>query len=183
MILEKETIRQLVKHLKNYKRYHQAILEREEELINSSSNDLNSGIKSQNKISKSTEEVAIRLSSDYKLQRLKKLVQAIDDLRIGLLDEPVKLKILNYKYLNQAERVNDIYVTQRITDEGYPLQANSTYYELKEQILYKFEKILANYGIKIELSTGKRFKIVKFFRPVKWYNKYNGSRIKLSINK
>lgn len=148
MILEKKTIKELAKHLSRYSFYIEEINELEVELINSSESDVNSSIRSKNKVSRTTENVALLLAGDTRLNRLKTIIRAIDDLRIELLNEPILLKILNYKYLNQSIRVSDLYVMQRITNEGYPLP-NNAYYVLKEKILYKFQLILNRCGIKI----------------------------------
>lgn len=148
MILEKKTIKELAKHLSRYNFYIEEINELEVELINSGESDVNSSIKSKNKVSRTTENIALLLAGDTRLNRLKTITRAIDDLRIELLNEPILLKILNYKYLNQSIRVSDLYVMQRITNEGYPLP-NNAYYVMKEKILYKFQLILNRYGIKI----------------------------------
>lgn len=149
MILDKDTIKTLAKHLSKYTFYMEQINDLEVEIINNSSSDINSGIRSKNKVSRTTEDIAIALASSKELSRLKAITKAIDDLRIELLNDEnrAKLKLLNYKYLNQASKVSDLYVMQRITDEGYPLPSNA-YYTMKEKILYRFEKLLNDAGIK-----------------------------------
>ena len=148
MILDREVIKKLAGHLSLYNYYKEEILDLEEEIINSSIGDINGDIRSKNKVSKSVENTAIRLASDEKLTRLKNIVNAIDDLRIELLEEPVLLKILNYKYMNQSYIVRDIPVMMKIEEQGYPMGRNE-YYKLKEQILYKFERKLEARGVKI----------------------------------
>lgn len=150
MILDKDTIKILAKHLSLYNLYKEQINDLEIEIINNSSSDINSGIRSKNKVSRTTEDIAIALASNKELSRLKAITKAIDDLRTELLNNEnrAKLKLLNYKYLNQASKVSDLYVMQRITDEGYPLPSNA-YYTMKEKILYRFEKKLNDAGIKI----------------------------------
>ena len=149
MILDKDTIKTLAKHLSKYTFYMEQINDLEVEIINNSSSDVNSGIRSKNKVSRTTEDIAIALASNKELSRLKAITKAIDDLRIELLNDEnrAKLKLLNYKYLNQASKVSDLYVMQRITDEGYPLPSNA-YYTMKEKILYRLEKKLNDAGIK-----------------------------------
>lgn len=146
MILDKDTIKILARHLSQYNLYMEQINDLEVEIINNSSSDVNSGIRSKNKVSRTTEDIAIELASNKELSRLKAITKAIDDLRIELLNEPVLLKILNYKYLNQGRKVSDVSVIMKITDTGYPM-SRDLYYTLKEQILYRFEKILYKYGI------------------------------------
>lgn len=150
MILDKDTIKALAKHLSQYQLYMEQINDLEMEIINNTASDINSGIKSKNKVSRTTEDIAIRLASNKELARLKAITKSINDLRIELLDDEntAKLKLLDYKYLNQANKVSDLYVMQKISDEGYPLPSNA-YYTMKEKILYRFEKILNDAGVKL----------------------------------
>jgi len=142
MVIDREVIKKLAIHLKRYNEYKQEILDIEEEIINSSKGDINQGIRSINKISRSTENVAIKLATNKRIKYLKRWIKCIDDLLIELLKEPVKLKIIKYKYidLKPGEKISDIKVIEKIDDEGYPMNKD-LYYELKEQVFYKFEKI------------------------------------------
>lgn len=145
MIMEKEVIKELATHLSNYNKYKQEILDIEEEIINNSG--VNNGIKSKNKISKTVEKLAITLATNKRINYLKYWINLIDDLKIELLNDPIKTKIIKYKYtdLEDNERVSDRMVMEKIEKEGYPMTKN-LFYVLKEQIFYKFEKMAKNKG-------------------------------------
>ncbi len=149
MVLAKETIKILAKHLSLHNIYKEEIIEREVELINNRSGDTNAGIRSKNKVSRTTEDIAILLASDERLAWLKGITKAIDDFRIELLkEEPILLKIMEAKYLNKTYKVYDADVIAQITCNGYPIGENM-YYAKKERMLYLLEKKLNELQIKI----------------------------------
>lgn len=149
MVLAKDTIKALARHLSLYSVYKEEIIEREVEIINNSSGDVNSGIRSKNKVSRTTEDIALALAGDERLTWLKGITMAIDDFRIELLkEEPILLKIMEAKYLNKISKERDADVIAKITCNGYPIGDNM-YYAKKERMLYLLEKKLNELQIKI----------------------------------
>lgn len=146
MIMDKKVIKELARHLSNYTNYKKSILDIEEGIIYNNTVDVNSGIKSKNKISKTVENLAIKLSSNIDIKFYKSWISIIDELQCELLEEPIKLKILRYKYIDKATKVTDHKVISKIEEEGYPMTIN-LYYQLKEQIFYKFEKMAKIKGL------------------------------------
>lgn len=138
--MDKKVMKELANHLSKYTSYKKEILEIEEKIINNSKTDVNTGIRSKNKISRGTENLAIKLATHEKINKLRKWISVIDDLQIELLEEPIKLRILKYKYIDKREKVMDYQVINKLEEIGYPLSKN-LYYTLKEQILYKLEKM------------------------------------------
>lgn len=140
MIMEKEIMRKLEKHLRNYNTYKEEILDIEESIINNSG--VNNGIKSKHRISKTVEKLAIDIASNERINCLKYWVNLIDDLRAELINDPIKTKLIQYKYidLNYNERISDMQVLEKLEVAGYPMSKN-LYYVTKEQIFYKFEKM------------------------------------------
>ena len=126
----------LIKKLKDYKLMGQELIDIEERL-DSSPSDYNSSIKSKNKISRRTENLAIKLAEDEKYQNIKAWKNCIDDLRIDyfnnhlyskklkagrpkLYDNPeLKLKYLNKRYVEGTKKINNEMVFAQLQLEGF----------------------------------------------------------------
>ena len=127
----------LIQKLKDYKWMGQELIDIEEEL-DSSPPDYNSNIKSKNKISRKTENLAIKLAEDEKYQEIKAWKNCIDDLRIDYLnnhlyqkknkvgrpklyDNPeLKLKYLNKRYVEFTnKKINNEIVFAQLQLEGF----------------------------------------------------------------
>lgn len=143
MIMEKEVMKELEKHLRNYNNYKEEILDIEESIINNSG--VNNGIKSKNKISKTVEKLAIDIASNNRINYLKYWINLIDDLKQEMINDPIKTKIIKYRYtdLEWNEKISDKQVIEKLEKEGYPMSKN-LFYVTKEQIFYKFEKMAEN---------------------------------------
>ena len=127
----------LINKLKNYRWMGQELIDIEEELDSAPSDD-NGNIKSKNKISRKTENMAIKLTEDKRYQEIKAWKNCIEDLRIDYLngqiyqkknkvgrprlyDNPeLKLKYLNKRYVEcGSKKINNEMVFAQLQLEGF----------------------------------------------------------------
>lgn len=127
----------LIQKLKEYRWMGQELIDIEEK-FDSAPADYNSNIKSKYKISRRTENLAIKLAEDEKYQEIKAWKNCIDDLRIDYLnnhlyqkknkvgrpklyDNPeLKLKYLNKRYVEFTnKKINNEIVFAQLQLEGF----------------------------------------------------------------
>lgn len=141
MILDKEVIKELAIHLSMYNEYKKHIIELEEEILNNSKIGYEENITSKNKISRKVEDDVIKLIMNPDLNYYKNWIKAIDYLVSTIINEPIKIKLLEYKYLNKFDKVYDKDVITKLALEGLIADGDRKYFlNIKEQILYKLEQ-------------------------------------------
>lgn len=140
--MEKEKIprnvrKLLIQKLKEYRWMGQELINIEEK-YDSTISDYNSNIRSKNKITRRTENLAIKLAEDERYQNIKAWINCIDDLRIDYLnnhlyqkknkvgrpklyDNPeLKLKYLNKRYVEYTDKkINNEIVFAQLQLEGF----------------------------------------------------------------
>lgn len=141
MVIDKDIMKELEKHLSLYSEYKKHILELEDEILNNNKTGYEEHITSKYKISRKVEDDVIKLISDTNLNYYKNWVIAIDWLIKEIINEPIKVKLLKYKYLDKLEKVKDKDVITKLALEGYMSDGDKNFYmKVKEQILYKLEQ-------------------------------------------
>jgi len=91
---------EMKKYLKKYRYLQAEINDLEEEILNNSKFDINSGTRSKNKICSTVENQAIALASSKELEIIKAWKNSIDDLLVYYINDPVKLKFLKRRYID-----------------------------------------------------------------------------------
>lgn len=141
MILDKEVIKELAKHLSMYSEYKKYSIELEEEILNNNKTGYEEHITSKNKINKKVEDDVIKLIMNEDINYYKGWIRAIDFLIYNIIDEPIKIKLLEYKYLDKIDKVYDKDVITKLALEGLIADGDRKYFlNIKEQILYKLEQ-------------------------------------------
>ncbi|MGN1012271.1 MAG: hypothetical protein ACI4ON_00350 [Clostridia bacterium] len=130
----------LISKLKDYRWMGQELIDIEEELDSTPSDD-NRNIKSKNKISKRTESMAIKLAENEKYQEIKKWKSCIENLFISYDKNSLKWKFIQRRYIlcdtviykwRGTLKDNDIYKDFEL--EGID-KSIRTFLRLKEDIL------------------------------------------------
>ena len=137
----------LIKKLKDYKLMGQELIDIEEKL-DSSPSDYNSSIKSKNKISRRTENLAIKLAEDEKYQEIKAWKNCIDNLFIKYDKNSLKWKFIQRRYIlydtvvykwDKTRKLKDIDIYKDFELEGIN-KSIRTFKNLKESVLYDLYK-------------------------------------------
>lgn len=127
----------LIEKLKEYRFMDKELIEIEEKL-DENSFDVNSGIKSKNKINRKVESLAIKLAENKKYQNIKAWKKLIDDIRIDYINNQfliksnkigrprlydsseLKLKYMQKRYVEcRSKKVNNEEVLTQLQLEGY----------------------------------------------------------------
>lgn len=137
----KETRKFLSKKLFQYNWMKQRILDREDELLNNARGDINSFLRSKNKIGRTTEDMAIIIAEDPVIRYNRAWIDAIDELQILLLNYPDELRIIRYRYIENAEGLKDIDVIKKLQLKGEYPDNKAQYYRYKNNAFDLFEKI------------------------------------------
>lgn len=141
MVMDREIMKELAKHLSLYSEYKKHSLELEEEILNNNKVGYEEHITAKYKVSRKVEDDAIKLMTDPELLYYKNWIDAIDWLIKEIIDEPMKVKLLKYKYLDKLIKVKDVEVMSNLALDGYMSEDDGKFYrKIKEQILYKFEQ-------------------------------------------
>lgn len=141
MVMDREIMKVLAKHLSLYSEYKKHIIELEDEILNNNRVGYEEHITSKNKISKKVEDDVIKLILDPNLNYYKNWVDTIDWLIEEIINEPIKIKLLKYKYLDKLQKVKDKDVITKLALEGLMSDGDKKYFmKIKEQILYKLEQ-------------------------------------------
>lgn len=137
----------LIQKLKDYKWMGQELIDIEEEL-DSSPSDYNSNIKSKNKISKKTENLAIKLAEDEKYQEIKAWKNCLDNLFIKYDKNSLKWKFIQRRYIlcdtvhykwNKSRNLKDIDIYKDFQLEGID-KCNKSFRNLKNSIIFDLYK-------------------------------------------
>lgn len=137
----------LIQKLKDYKLMGQELIDIEEKL-DSSPSDYNSSIKSKNKISRRTENLAIKLAEDEKYQEIKAWKNCIDNLFIKYDKNSLKWKFIQRRYIlydtvvykwDKTRKLKDIDIYKDFELEGIN-KSIRTFKNLKESVLYDLYK-------------------------------------------
>ena len=137
----------LIQKLKDYKWMGQELIDIEEKL-DSSPSDYNSSIKSKNKISRRTENLAIKLAEDEKYQEIKAWKNCIDNLFIKYDKNSLKWKFIQRRYIlydtvvykwDKTRKLKDIDIYKDFELEGIN-KSIRTFKNLKESVLYDLYK-------------------------------------------
>lgn len=119
-----------------------------EEKLDSSPSDYNSSIKSKNKISRRTENLAIKLAEDEKYQEIKAWKNCIDNLFIKYDKNSLKWKFIQRRYIlydtvvykwDKTRKLKDIDIYKDFELEGIN-KSIRTFKNLKESVLYDLYK-------------------------------------------
>ena len=137
----KETRKFLSKKLFQYSWMKQRILDREDELLYKSRTDINSFLKSKNKIGRTTEDMAIIIAEDPIIKYYKVWIDAIDELQTLLLNYPDELRIIRYRYIENTEGLKDIDVIKKLQLKGEYPDYKMQYYRYKNKALNRFKEI------------------------------------------
>lgn len=146
----------LRKKLKDYNYMQERILEIEDTAIEEKA-DINSGIRSKNKVGKKVENIAIKLAENNEYNELKAWKSCIDGLLIYYIDEPLKLKFLKRRYIGcelvnytiKHNSIKDIDVIKDLELEGCNI-SKRCWINYKNDMLNKlYELTLENNYIKI----------------------------------
>lgn len=137
----KETRKLLSKKLFQYNWIKQRAIDREDELLNNAKNDINSFLRSKNKVGRTTEDMAIIISEDPVIRYYKSWINAIDELQILLLNHPDELRIIRYRYIENDEGLKDKDIMRKIQLKGEYPDNKAQYYRYKNNALDIFEKI------------------------------------------
>jgi len=141
MVMDKDVMKILEKHLSMYSEYKKHIIELEEEILNNGKGGYEEHITSKYKISRKIEDDVIKLMSNPELNYYKNWVIVIDWLIKEIINEPMKVKLLKHKYLDQLTKVKDVEVMLVLASVGYMSDDDRNFYiKVKEQILYKLEQ-------------------------------------------
>lgn len=137
----------LIQKLKEY-RYMQDELIEIEEKFDSAPADYNSNIKSKYKISRRTENLAIKLAEDEKYQEIKAWKNCIDNLFIKYDKNSLKWKFIQRRYIlydtvvykwDKTRKLKDIDIYKDFELEGIN-KSIRTFKNLKESVLYDLYK-------------------------------------------
>lgn len=137
----KETRKFLSKKLFKFNWMKQRILNREDELLNNAKTDINSFLRSKNKIGRTTEDMAIIIAEDPIIRYYRSWIDAIDELQIFLLNYPDELRIIRYRYIENTEELKDKDVMKKLQLKGEYPDYKSQYYNYKNNAFDLFEKI------------------------------------------
>ncbi len=141
MVVDKDIMKTLAEHLSMYSEYKKHIIELEDEILNNSKLGYGENITSKYKISRRVEDDCIKIMSNSELNYYKNWLQAMDWLIKEIINEPIKTKLLKYKYLDKLEKVKDKQVITQLALEGLMSDGDKNYFmKIKEQILYKLEQ-------------------------------------------
>lgn len=145
----------LINKLKNYRWMGQELIDIEEELDSAPSDD-NGNIKSKNKISRKTENMAIQLAENERYQEVKAWKKCLDDLFIRYDKNSLKWKFIQRRYLlcdtvrykwNKSRNLKDIDVYKDFELEGIT-KSEITFKRMKNAIIEdvykeaKFRKLI-----------------------------------------
>lgn len=137
----------LIKRLKEYRFMQNELIAIEEELDSTPADD-NGNIKSKYKVSKKTENMAIKLAENEKYQEVKVWKRCLDDLFIKYDKNSLKWKFIQRRYLlcdtvrykwNKSRNLKDIDVYKDLQLEGYD-RDEKTFRRMKNNILYDLYK-------------------------------------------
>lgn len=134
----KETRKFLSKKLFQYNWMKERILDREDELLNNAKTDINSFLRSKNKIGRTTEDMAITIAEDPVIRYHRAWVDAIDELQILLLNYPDELRIIRYRYIENTECLKDKDVIKKLQLKGEYPDYKMQYYRYKNKALDRF---------------------------------------------
>ena len=132
----------LINKLKDYRFMQDELIAIEEELYSTPSDD-NGNIKSKNKISRKTENMAIQLAENERYQKVKAWKKCLDDLFIRYDKNSLKWKFIQRRYLlcdtvrykwNKSRNLKDIYVYKDLQLEGIDRDIR-TFLRLKDSII------------------------------------------------
>lgn len=132
----------LIGKLKDYRWMGQELINIEEEL-DSAPSDYNGNIKSKNKISRKTENMAIQLAENERYQEVKAWKKCLDDLFIRYDKNSLKWKFIQRRYLlcdtvrykwNKSRNLKDIDVYKDLQLEGIDRDIR-TFLRLKDSII------------------------------------------------
>ena len=137
----KETRNFLSKKLFKFNWMKQRILYREDELLNNAKADINSFLRSKNKIGRTTEDMAIIIAEDPVIIYYRNWIDAIDELQILLLNYPDELRIIRYRYIENNEGLKDKDVMKKLQLKGEYPDNKAQYYRYKNNAFDLFEKI------------------------------------------
>lgn len=137
----KETRKFLSKKLFQYNWMKERILDREDELLYKARTDINSFLRSKNKIGRTTEDMAIIIAEDPVIRYNRAWIDAIDELQILLLNYPDELRIIRYRYIENTEGLKDKDVMRKIQLKGEYPDYKSQYYNYKNKALNRFKNI------------------------------------------
>jgi len=117
------------------------ILDREDELLNSARSDVNSFLKSKNKIGRTTEGMAIIIAEDPVIRYYRAWIDAIDEFQVLLLKHPDELRIIRYRYIENEEGLRDKDVMRKIQLKGEYPDYKVQYNRYKNKALDRFKEI------------------------------------------
>ena len=137
----------LIQKLKDYKLMGQELIDIEEKL-DSSPSDYNSSIKSKNKISRRTENLAIKLAEDEEYQEIKAWKNCLDNLFIKYDKNSLKWKFIQRRYIlydtaiykwDKTRKLKDNDIYRDFELEGIN-KSNITFKRMKESIIIDLYK-------------------------------------------
>lgn len=137
----------LIQKLKEYRFMQDELIEIEEK-FDSAPADYNSNIKSKYKISRRTENLAIKLAEDEKYQEIKAWKNCIDNLFIKYDKNSLKWKFIQRRYIlydtvvykwDKTRKLKDIDIYKDFELEGIN-KSIRTFKNLKESVLYDLYK-------------------------------------------
>jgi hypothetical protein len=141
MVIDRDIMKLLAENLSLYSEYKKHIIELEEEILNNGKGGYEEHITSKHKISRKVEDDVIKLMSNSELNYYKDWVKSIDWLIEQIISDPIKMKLLKYKYLDKIEKVKDKDVITKLSLQGLMSDGDKKYFmKVKEQILYKLEQ-------------------------------------------
>lgn len=137
----KETRKFLSKKLFQFNWMKQRVIDREDELLNNAKTDINSFLRSKNKVGRTTENMAIIIAEDPVIRYYRTWIDAIDELQILLLRYPDELRIIRYRYIENTEELKDKDVMEKLQLKGEYPDYKSQYYNYKNKALNRFKEI------------------------------------------
>lgn len=143
----KEIRKMLSKKLFCYHELKQKLQDREDEIMNNTKTNVNSYLKSKNSISRTTEDMAIKLAEDKTINYYKMWIDAIDEFLKVLESYPDELRIIKYRYIDNDTFAKDKDVMRKLQLNGEYPDYKSQYYNYKNRALDLFEKICIKRGI------------------------------------
>lgn len=132
----------LIKKLKEYRFMQEELIDIEEQL-DSEKIDINSGIKSKNRVSKRVENLAIKLAEHSEYQNIKAWKKCIENVFISYDKNSLKWKFIQRRYLlcetvkykwNKSRNLKDNDIYKDFQLEGYE-KSERTFLRLKSSIL------------------------------------------------
>lgn len=143
----KDTRNFLSKKLFKFNWMKERILDREDELLNNARTDINSYLRSKNKVGRTTEDMAITIAEDPVIRYYKDWINSIEELQERLLKHPDELRIIRYRYIENNEGLKDKDIMRKLQLKGEYPDNKAQYYRYKNNAFELFEKICIKRGL------------------------------------